>query len=482
MTLTSFAFIGFVLAVLLLWDLLRGRLRKLWLLLASYAFYILASGSWRFCLLLVCSTLVSWALARGMARRPARKKLLLRLGCLFQLGLLLITKYLGAALSAVFPQLLQHSVFTLLLEDPIGISFFSFSILSYLFDVYHGKLEAERSLLDYALFAAFFPCLLAGPIHRARSFLPQLRELPRFDLVKRKSGLLRFLFGMFEKLVLADTLAIPVNLAFSEIDRSPLTWIVILLVFPLQIYFDFAAYSSMALGLAEALGFSLPENFRAPYASTSVRSFWKKWHISLTGWLREYLYFPLGGSRRGTLRTCCNILIVFAVSGLWHGAALHFVLWGVLNGLLQIWERLTQPLRKRLEQRLPGGAVRQIYRGACGVRTYLLMAATWLLFRVDSLGQLRRILGQLGGVFRTGFGELTPERLGLQPTQFWVIAAALAICVPINLRRAHGRNFHCLAQRLIPYYAAALLLALATAFFGVYGTGFAAQSFLYFRF
>ena len=484
----SLPFFLFLLLVFLGRDLLKRRARKLSLLAASYVFYFW--GAPQFGVILIVSTAVSWLLARAItkerqregAARPGRRKLLLALGCVLHLGLLAAFKYLGALLALFGLSLPSGGVLGILNSSPLGISFFTFAIVGYLTDVYRGKLEAERNIGDYALFVAFFPCLLAGPIGRARDFLPQLKEEQPFDLDRRKYGILRFLFGMLQKMVVADNLAIPVNVAFGNPAQSPLTWIAVLLIYPLQIYFDFAGYSNMAIGVAEALGFRVTENFRAPYLSFSVRSFWKKWHISLTSWLREYLYFPLGGSRRGELRTCLNILIVFAVSGLWHGAALHYVLWGLLNGLLQVAERLLDPLRQRMEARIRRKPALFCYRAWCMVRTYLLMAVTWLLFRAGSLSQIRQIGGQLFGFLRTGFGRIPFSTLGVRPLMVAVTAVALGLCTVVDVRTSRGQDARPLAKTHVIYYAAALLLALAVAFFGVYGSGFDAQAFVYFKY
>ncbi|MBQ1678422.1 MAG: MBOAT family protein [Oscillospiraceae bacterium] len=484
MSFTTFSFFGFFLAVLLLYYLLPHTARKLLLLAASYVFYMWSVPALG--LVLLGTTLLSYGAGRLLdPRRHAGKWRVWVLAgcCTVHFGLLFICKYLQMVLDLAFrlaPGLVPQTTVDLVL--PVGISFFTFAVTGYLFDVYRGKLAAERNVLDYAVFTAFFPCVLAGPIGQARSFLPQLKQRIPFQAEAVKAGVLRFVFGLFQKLVLADHIGVLVNAAYGGAVLSPLSWIAVILLYSLQIYFDFSGYSHMAIGLARALGLRVPENFNAPYLSTSVSSFWKKWHISLTSWFREYLYFPLGGSRKGRLRTYFNILIVFAVSGLWHGAAVHYVLWGLLNGLLQVLERMADRPRKRLEQRCQSGARRVLWGAVCGMATYLLISLTWLLFRVDGLAQLRFILGQVLGLFRTGFGPLQLAELGMGRRLGLVLALSLGLCTAVDALWLRGCRMRRLTRSVLPYYAVLCALILLTAVFGVYGAGFDPQDFVYFKY
>lgn len=484
MSFTSFLFFGFLTLILLGWYLLPGKLRRPWLLAANYIFYMWSIPALG--LLLLASTALSYGAARWMGSPESgsgpRRRTILTVSCLIHFGLLFACKYLQMALDLlgrVVPGLGGLQVQLLL---PAGISFFTFAVTGYLFDVWRGKIQAERNFLDYAIFVSFFPCILAGPIGQARSFLPQLREKHGFDAARLKDGLLRFAWGMAQKLVLADNIATMVNGAYGGKTVSPLTWIVVILLYSLQIYFDFAGYSNMAIGVAESMGLVVPENFAAPYFSTSVTSFWKKWHMSLTGWFREYLYFPLGGSRKGAARTCLNILIVFAVSGLWHGAAVHYVVWGLLNGLFQVWERLTDPLRKRLNQRLKRPALRWTMLLFRWLWTYCLVSITWLCFRAESLTQLRFILGQILGLFHTGLGRLDLYALGLQDLLIPVLLGLGGLNALVDGLRARGKRADRLSATVLPYYAVMAALLVTTALFGVYGAGFNPQDFVYFKY
>ena len=484
MSFTTFLFFGFLALVLLGWYLLPGKGRSLWLLAANYLFYFWSMPALG--LILPASTLLSYGAARWMGSpergREGLRRLILTVACLIHFGLLFACKYLQMALDLlgrVIPGAAGLHVELLL---PAGISFFTFAVTGYLFDVWRGKLPAEKRFLDYAVFVSFFPCILAGPIGQARSFLPQLRERVRFDGVRLKGGLLRFAWGMLQKLVLADNLAVLVNAAYGGKIITPLTWIAVILLYSLQIYFDFAGYSNMAIGVAQAMGLRVPENFNAPYFSVSVTAFWKKWHMSLTGWFREYLYFPLGGSRKGKARACLNILIVFAVSGLWHGAAVHYVVWGLFNGVLQVWERLSEPYRSRLDGRLQKPALRWPWLALRWALTYCLISLTWLCFRVENLGQLRFIAGQVLGLFRTGLGELKLRALGLKPGMDTMLLICGGVAAVTDALKARGKDPMRLSATVLPYYLAMVVLLTVTAVYGVYGNGFDPQDYVYFKY
>lgn len=484
MSFTTFLFFGFYALILLGWYLLPGRGQRLWLLAANYVFYMWSMPALG--LLLMASTVISYGAARWMRgvgeRSAGQRRVILTSVCLIHFGLLFACKYLQMFLELLgraFPFAAGLHVELLL---PAGISFFTFAMSGYLFDVYRGKTPVEKCFLDYAVFVSFFPCILAGPIGQARSFLPQLKTRHSFDSVKIKGGLLRFAWGMVQKLVLADNIGTLVNAAYGGQIVAPITWIVLLLLYSLQIYFDFAGYSNMAIGLAQAMGLQVPENFDAPYFSTTVTGFWKKWHMSLTGWFREYLYFPLGGNRKGQARTCLNILIVFAVSGLWHGAAVHYVVWGLLNGFFQVWERLTAPIRKRVACRLRHPAVRWPYLVLRCAFTYCLISLTWLCFRAESFTQIRFILGQILGLFRTGFGSLDLKALGLQHGMGTMLLICGGVAAVVDGLRARGRRVERLQTTVLPYYLVMVVLLLTVAVYGVYGSGFDPQDFVYFKY
>ncbi|MCS7467244.1 MBOAT family protein [Stieleria sp. ICT_E10.1] len=313
------------------------------LLIASYVFY--GAWDWRFLSLIWASTAVDYFVAIGIEASPTQRRrwLCLIASVAFNLGLLGFFKYYDFGISS-FATLLSQFGFTphlptLRLILPVGISFYTFQTMSYSIDVYRGKCHAERDPLVVALYVAFFPQLVAGPIERACRLMPQLKQARVISRRDLSMGMQQILLGYFKKVVLADSLAPMVDQVFaSPHSYSGLIALLATLGFAVQIYGDFAGYSLIARGLARLMGIELMVNFRFPYFAESPRDFWRRWHISLSSWLQEYLYLGLGGSRRGRARTCVNLMVTMVLGGLWHGAAWNFVLWGVYHGvLLVIW-------------------------------------------------------------------------------------------------------------------------------------------------
>lgn len=319
------------------WWLSSDRLRKLWLLAASYLFY--AAWDWRFLTLITASTLVDYWVGRalGWVESPRGRRALLVSSLVVNLGLLGVFKYYGFFVESAQGLLsaLGLSVAGRVPEIvlPVGISFYTFQTLSYTIDVYRGRLDPVRSLSDFALFVAFFPQLVAGPIVRASDFLPQLAARPRWEEVAVRRHLALFLIGFVKKACVADNVAPVVDRVFADpgLWTSSAVWIAVLL-YAVQIYCDFSGYTDMAIACAGLLGFRLERNFDFPYVARSVTDFWRRWHVSLSGWLRDYLYVPLGGSRCGRLATYRNLMVTMLLGGLWHGAAWTFVTWGALHG------------------------------------------------------------------------------------------------------------------------------------------------------
>ena len=341
MSFISAEFILFAVLIFSAYFLIAQRWRWLFLLLASYYFYAFWQPS--YLLLIVFSTLVDYlvglALGSTSATKVYRRRLLLACSLVANLGLLFIFKYanlLGQAVTDLSTALgipIEFGALDLLL--PVGISFYTFQSMAYTFDVYRGRLPAQRHFGIFATYVAFFPQLVAGPIERATNMLPQFQLKFGFDYDRVVSGLRLILWGVFKKVVIADRLAIYVNAVYGDVESyAGLRLIVATVFFAFQIYCDFSAYSDIAIGTARILGFRLMENFRRPYLAISLRDFWRRWHISLSTWFRDYVYIGLGGNRQGASRQVINLLIVFALSGLWHGANWTFLLWGIFHGAI----------------------------------------------------------------------------------------------------------------------------------------------------
>ena len=405
-----FAF--FALVFVVTWGLESNRSRKLWLLVASYAFY--AAWDWRFLSLILVSTLVDYGvgLALGAQQRQTRRRLLLGASLFVNLGLLGYFKYAGFFVESAEELLawlgLETSRSSLEIVLPVGISFYTFQTLSYTIDIYRRRLEPTRNLLDVALFVAFFPQLVAGPIVRAAHFLPQLTRRATWSAVRVRPLLVLFLLGFVKKACVADNVAATVDAYFlsPESFGSAAAWLAVLL-FAIQIYCDFSGYSDMAIASAGLLGFHLGENFRQPYIAASPREFWQRWHISLSTWLRDYLYIPLGGNRGGAARTYRNLMLTMVLGGLWHGAAWRFLFWGFLHGLALVVHRAW---RKALSHRSAAadetGNPLRLFPRWLGITLGVLLtqgvvAIGWIFFRAPdwttALTTLRAIIGGTAG-------------------------------------------------------------------------------------
>jgi len=386
------------------WALRRATWRKGWLLAASYAFY--AGWDWRFLGLIALSTAVDYAAGLGLARRPGDRRWL-ALSLATNLGLLGAFKYFDffASEAAELLARLGFHASPVLLDVglPVGISFYTFQTLSYTIDVYRGRLEPTRDLLDFALFVGFFPQLVAGPIVRAVDFLPQLARDRRPSDVALRASLVLFLVGYVKKACVADNVAFLIDPVFADPGSwSAASCALALVLYGVQIYCDFSGYSDMAIATAGLLGYRLPLNFDFPYLASSVTQFWRRWHISLTAWFRDYLYVPLGGNRRGALRTAANLLCVFFLCGLWHGASWNYVLFGLLHGLYLALERIL------------GRGRRDDGWNALGALWMLLaVTAAWALFRPPTLAASAELVAGLAGAAGAAGAELPPAAWAL---------------------------------------------------------------------
>lgn len=383
MIFTEFRFLGFFLLVFCMHWALRGeRARKVWLLLCSYAFY--AAWDWRFLGLILGSTLIDYLAGLRIADSSEAKtrKRWLQVSLLANLGILGFFKYCDFFLAST-ASLLQTLGFeanlpVLELVLPVGISFFTFQTMSYSLDIYYRRLEPTRSLLDLSLFVGFFPQLVAGPIVRAADFLPQLRQSPRFKDVAVKSALFLFLSGFIKKACISDNIAPFVDAYFADpsLYAASAAWIAVP-GYAVQIYCDFSGYSDMAIACAALLGYRLCLNFDGPYLALSIRDFWRRWHISLSSWLRDYLYIPLGGSRGTAFSTQRSLALTMLLGGLWHGASWNFVLWGGLHGLaLAVHRAWDHGWGKRLPQSMIRNAVSMAL-------TFWFVCVCWILFRAQ---------------------------------------------------------------------------------------------------
>ncbi len=393
-------FFAFSLAVLALFFVVPARLRWVVLLAASYSFY--AAFKAAYLGILVFCTLAAYGGALAMNRCEARqtRRLMLIAGLVCQLGILGIFKYVSF-LDASLGQLLgwggmAYSGTALSLIVPVGISFYVFQNVSYLVDVYRRDVPAERHPGIFAAYVAFFPKLLSGPIERASQFLPQLSEHSRFDAERFTNGLKLVCWGLFKKLVIAERLAAFVNVVYADPQAySGVSLALACVFYSFQIYCDFSGYTDIAIGLGQMFGLRLTDNFNRPYSATSISDFWRRWHISLSSWLRDYLYIPLGGNRAGVLRHYLNYLVVFGLCGLWHGASWTFVAWGLLHGFYLVCGRITAKPRAALAAAVGLDRKPALARCLKILITFILVTLAWIFFRAESLSQAFYILGHL---------------------------------------------------------------------------------------
>lgn len=365
---------------------------QIFLVLGSLVLY--AQGGWKGLCLLCCSIAGNGLLCLWMKKAAKGRRAILWLGILMHVGVLVAYKYLGFA-GEIFGNLLGRTLQFPQFALPLGISFFTFQQISYLVDAYQGKTEGNTAL-DYLLYSTYFPKLIMGPIVRQDALLVWFRAEKGMeaDSDRIAAGLQRFAYGLFKKVILADLFSNPATW-LKVPEATSVELILAAMAYGFQIYFDFSGYTDMACGFSEMLNIRLPENFRSPYQALSMRDFWKRWHMTLTGFFTEYIYIPLGGSRKGSLRTYFNTMLVFLISGLWHGANWTFVLWGALNGALCIFDRLTEKYRKH------------IHPAFSWMVTFCAVNVLWILFQADSVGQwlecIRSILSfekmSVGGKF-----------------------------------------------------------------------------------
>lgn len=497
MLFNSIDFLLFFPLVTVLYFLLPHRVRWVWLLVASYYFYMCWNA--KYALLIALSTLITFLSGLLIARaerigdetkRRRRKKLWVALSFISNLAILFFFKYFNffldnlTAVAGLLGLTFKEPAFDIVL--PVGISFYTFQALSYTMDVYRNELKAEHNLFKYALFVSFFPQLVAGPIERSKNLLTQIHERHTFDPDRARDGLLLMLWGMFEKIVIADRVSYLVTYVYDNYAALPgIAVVLATVVFAVQIYCDFAGYSDIAIGAAQVLGFRLMDNFRQPYLSRSVAEFWRRWHISLSSWFRDYLYIPLGGNRKGTARKYLNLMITFLTSGLWHGASWNFVVWGGLNGAYQIIGSILAPVRENICAMLHINRQRPFWMLLRILCTFCLIDFAWLFFRVESFSAAMDMLRHTIANFQP-MAIMGPAlfELGLSKPDFLVAGAAILVLIIADLlKERFGSLRPYLTKRPLPVRWAVYLVGILTVLiFGIYGPGYSESQFIYFQF
>lgn len=475
MVLNSLPFAAFFLIFLAVLLILPKKLRKIWLLVGNCLFYL----SWEHwsIVLLILSALMVWVCGLLIGRRgcgdqsPGRRKtVFLVLPVVWNAGLLVFFRYTGLIESLLGRAGIPFSVQMILV--PLGISFYTLRCISYITAVYRGTFEAMRNPLDVLIYVSFFPQIISGPIERPEKFFAELGNFAEKNLWKFEpfwQGFLLFVWGLFQKLVLAERLSVISAHFFGDFQQYGF-WELLTasLAYTLQIYCDFGGYSDISRGIARMMGFSIMRNFRQPYLAVGIKSFWRRWHISLTSWLTDHVYIPLGGSRKGLLRKYLNIIIVFAVSGLWHGNTLNFLFWGLLHAVFQI----TEDLWNRTGWKLPGWLLRII--------TFAEVNFAWIFFNAGGLNRGFRIIRQM--VSRFSFPKAMDT--GLVPGSLVVLGLGLVILLAVDLLHEFGVSVQQRTAALPLPLRWLIILGLfwTVIMLGIYGVGYDTSGFIYAQF
>lgn len=492
MMFNSMQYLFFFPIVVLLYFIIPKKIRYIWLLAVSFYFYMCWNA--KYAILLFISIFITWS--AGLCIRIVKTEFGLgkvAKGILFfsiagNLSILFGFKYLSFIIENTNFLLEKLKLQPFVLEFnwilPVGISFYIFQAIGYVIDVYREKVPVEKNFLRYALFISFFPQLVAGPIERTENMMAQLRNGSCFDIRRIRKGMVLILWGLYLKLVLADNLGTVVTAVYENYENYAGIHIVLAtMMFAIQIYCDFCGYSNIAIGSAEILGYRLMENFKSPYLACSISDFWKRWHVSLTSWFTDYVYIPLGGNRKGTVRTNINTMIVFGLSGAWHGASWTYIIWGVLNGVLMVTDKFTVELRKKLRNSMQisiGGGYKLLTR----IITFILINFTWLFFRArtinDAIGMLK--------VICTGFGwrHLLTESIYFQMQSHVTVVLLLSILLlfMVDILKDKGIDMrkHILEQGFFVRYLLYIILIGVIIVFGKYGDAYAQTQFIYFQF
>lgn len=497
MLFNSTDFLIFFPIVVLLYFVMPKKIKNIYLLICSYYFYMCWNA--KYVLLLFASTAITYGIGRliGMIsteetdkQKLILKKVFVAIGFSSNLIILFFFKYTNFLLDNVnilFRNLgIAQITIPFDIVLPVGISFYIFQALGYTVDVYRGDIKAEKNFITYAAFVSFFPQLVAGPIERSANLLKQFGEVHKFDFERAKNGILLMLWGYFQKVVIADRIAVLVDNVYNYPQYyAGFELLIATVLFAFQVYCDFAGYSNIAIGAAQVMGFKLMNNFDCPYFAHTVADFWRRWHISLTSWFRDYLYFPLGGSRCSKRKNYRNIMIVFLASGLWHGASWTYIIWGGLNGLYQVIGKMCMPIKKKMYQVLHVHLDSFSHRMLQTIITFALVDFAWIFFRANDIHCAFIIIQRMFTEWNPWiFFDGSLHTLGLTSLELTIGIAA--ICVLVFVDYLHMKGIHIrekISQQDIWFrwmlYLGGIFVLLI---FGVYGPEFDASQFIYFQF
>ncbi len=464
MQLISLQFLIFLPVMAFIYFLIPAKLRYLWLFLMSWAFYL--SLDLKGFPMLLFTSLSTYIGARVMEKQEGNKRKAI-LACVIGANLLILalSKYAGISILSA-----------------VGMSFFMFMAIGYMVDVYRGNIYAEKNFFILSLFVSFFPQVTSGPIERAGHMFRQFREPHDFSYDKMRDGLLQMMWGYFMKMIIADRCAILVSAIYADpVKYAGTATLVASILYTFEIYCDFGGYSNIAIGCAKVLGFDLMKNFDAPYLSGNVQEFWRRWHISLSSWFKDYLYIPLGGNRKGTVRKYINILIVFILSGLWHGANYTFAIWGLLHGLYQVIGHILMPAREKLCAAFKVETTTFSHRVLKILITFMLVNLAWIFFRVQDFGSAVYMVTHILKPEPWFITKGTLYNLGLDRTNVLLLFSSIALLIGVDITNKKGivisekiKNQGIWLRWLI-YIAAVTFIVTC----GIWGPGYDAAGFIY---
>jgi len=493
MVFNSINFLFFFPIVLLVYFIIPKRARYIWLLIASYYFYM--SWNAKYAILILFSTVATYvcALLTDKIESKGKRKIVLWTGIIANLSILAFFKYFNFFADNIDFFLMKLGMKQITRFDiilPVGISFYTFQALGYMIDVYRKDIEVEKNFFRYALFVSFFPQLVAGPIEKSKNLLTQINHIEDinvFNFKRIKNGLVLIIYGLFMKMVIADRAAVFVDKIYNNYwAYGSIELILASIVFAVQIYCDFAGYSIIAVGSAKVMGVDLMENFNTPYFASSISDLWRRWHISLNIWFRDYLYFPLGGSRCSKLRNSINILVTFIVSGLWHGANWHYVFWGGIQGMYQVIERNLNPLWKKITQKLEFKVNAPTYTAGAILVTFILNDFLLIFFRAASVSDAFKIIGRI--VTRWDPWVLFDKSLyncGLDMTEIHILLVAVLILTFFDLvKYKSSLSIDAFLEKQVFWFRWLVVwgLMFMILLYGMYGPSYDAASFIYFQF
>ena len=478
MLFNSFEYLIFLPIVVILYNFLPLKFKNIFLLLASLTFYSFWNVKYTFLMVFsIFATYITGLYIEKNRGNIKKMKLAVFLCFFINLGILFVFKYFN-----FFADLLNNlsdNNFNIAIDVllPVGISFYTFQALGYTIDVYRKDIHAEENFIDYALFVSFFPQLVAGPIERSVNLLPQIKKIKKFSYDNLVRGLILFGYGMFLKLIIADRAAILVNEVFGNYKTFSREILIISgILFTLQIYCDFYSYSIMAKGSAKILGIDLMDNFKEPLLSKSITEFWRRWHISLSTWFKDYLYIPLGGNRKGKFRKYINLLVVFLTSGLWHGAELSFVLWGLIHGVFNVIENIFG-INKKSKRNILVDTVRRLI-------TFIIVVFAFIYFRAENIHHgneyLLAIINNKGSL--NLMDDLSKTSFGI--SNIYPLLVGILVLFVFDLLKYNKINLsEAILKLILPIrWLIYLAFIFAIIVFGIYGPEFSESAFIYFQF